>query len=110
MAPNLLSMHAIRKELLKKVLVTYIRQIPVNDDPEEEQGKADTSGYNNIINVEFDNINTFDERENLEEIVLENVDDMDTSMVFKFYQELVFDLKDSLKENDLIPEVDSEIM
>ena len=33
-APDFERMHAVRKELLKKVLVSYIKTIPINDESE----------------------------------------------------------------------------
>ena len=84
-APSKTDMHAIRKEFLKKVLLGYIKKIPIKDDPEAEEGEIIIiDGFENFA-AEFDIDDTWEERNKLQEQVLANIDQMTTRMVFNLY-------------------------
>ena len=100
MPPDTEAMHAIRKEFIKKVFAGYIKQIPVKsnikfDADEKEDAAYGSSGQDNIGEDHF-NINTISERRALKELVLNNIDLMDTTLVFRLYYQLAHELKDKL--------------
>ena len=86
-APDFAKMHAIRKEFLKKVLVGYIKTIPIEDESENQE-------FNPYIAEDDFGIKSKAERDDYQEKILNNMDEMDTMLVFKMYQSIVFDLKD----------------
>ena len=94
-APDFARMHAIRKEFLKKVLVGYIKTIPIEDESEHQE-------FNPFIAEEDFGIKSKAEWDDYQEKVLSNMDEMDSMLVFKMYQSLVFDLKDQLRRNKLL--------
>ena len=100
LTPDTQVMHAIRKEFLKKVLVGYIKRIPVKK--QEKEGVEYVPDQ--FEETEF-SINTMKDRKNFKENILNNLDQMEATMVFHLYAQLALDLKEALEKHDLIPDL-----
>ena len=93
-------MHAIRKEFLKKVLVGYLKQIPV-----KKKEKEDAEFVPDHFEETIFSITTTQERKAVKEKVLNNLDQMEATMVFHLYQQLALELKEKLEKHGLIPDL-----
>lgn len=101
-APDTAVMHAIRKEFLKKVLVGYIKRIPVG-----ERDKDKLAFLNEAHDENF-GITTVKKRKEIKDRVLNNLDNMEATMVYHLYCQLALDLKEMLEKANLLPNLIEE--
>ena len=97
MTPDSAVMHAIRKNFLRKVLISYLSRIPVSREGQH-------AVMDNYVDTEF-SIGTISERLKMKQAILRGTEWMDPNLVFNLFEKLVFELKQDLSKNNLVPDL-----